>query len=559
MLVLHAPSRLFHFVFTILKIGGNLRGVRFLLERSAVRSCLRLLMGIGLLALVLGYHQVQANTLKIGLGADVTSADPHFTNIGPNNAALLHIYEPLTMVNADARLVPGLAESWKATEPTVWEFRLRDGVRFHDGSPLTPADVVASIERSRQMEKSGGQFAQFSKQIINIEVVPPRTLRFRTATPYAMLPYDLNSLMIINQKAQNSTTDDFNTGKAPGGGTGPYRLGQYIKGDRLVLQKREGAYWGGDTSWEQVILRILPDDGTRTAALLSGDVDMIENVPVADAARFRNDARLRVGTKVSWRTIFLHLEQGTDPSPRITSKDGLPLKANPLKDARVRQALSLAINRAGIVERVMQTAALPASNIVSPPIFGHASSITVDPYDVPSAQRLLREAGYEGGFALTLAGPNNRYVNDEQILQAVAQMWARIGVIAKVEPMPMAVYVGKARAGEFPVALLGWGSFSGDLALRTLLATPNPEKGFGGWNWGKFSSPEVDQLLEKGFATTNEKEREASAIRAAQLALGQRAVIPLHHQMASWAMNKDLDYVSRTDEFTLAHFVTKRK
>ena len=491
--------------------------------------------------------------LRIGLGADVTSLDPHHINIGSNNSVLWHLYDALTHVNADARIVPGLALSWRAADGTTWEFKLRPNVKFHDGAPFTADDVIASINRARTMEKSGGQFAGFTKAIVSMQAVNPLTIRFKTAAPYALLPSDLNSIFIIGKAAENAISEDFNAGKV-NGGSGPFKLVAFKRGDRIDLAKN-GDYWGDKPQWDQVSLRILPNDGPRIAALLAGDVDMIENIPTTDAAKLKTSPKFRLAQKTSWRTIFFHLDQWRDPSPYVTAKDGKPLAKNPLKDLRVRQAISKAINRAAIVDRVMEGMAVPASNVIAPPVFGYVTAIKPDAVDVDGAKKLLAAAGYPDGFALTVAAPNNRYVNDEQVAQAVAQMLTRIGIAAKVDAMPLNVYLGRARKGEFAFAMLGWGSFGGDLALRTLLATQNPEKGYGAWNWGHYSQPAMDKLLDQAFAATDEKKREALAIEAGTLALKDHAVIPLHHQIASWAMKKNLDYLARTDEYTLAQFV----
>jgi peptide/nickel transport system substrate-binding protein len=186
-------------------------------------------------------------------------------------------------------------------------------------------------------------------------------------------------------------------------------------------------------------------------------------------------------------------------------------------------------------------------------VFGHAADLKPDAYDPEGARRLLGEAGYPDGFAIILASPNNRYVNDEQIAQAVAQMLARIGVRARVEALPISAYLTKGRNAEFGFAMLGWGSFSGDLALRSLVATVNPDKGFGAFNWSSYSNPRVDELLERAFASVGEKQREALARDAMRLAMRDYAVIPLHHQITTWAMRKPLAYAPRTDEFTFAH------
>lgn len=496
-----------------------------------------------------------AAELRIGLGADVTSLDPHFLNVAPNNNAAWQIFDALVHVDADARLVPGLAVSWRALDPTTWEFKLRKGVKFHDGSDFTAEDVMFSLQRPATLTASPGPFTGFVKPITARKIVDPWTIQLKTAAPYAMLPYDLDSIFIVSKMAAaGAATGDFDSGKAAVG-TGPYKLLRFARGDRIELARND-AYWGAQggkpAAWDKVTLRILPADTARIAALLAGDVDAIENIPSADLTRLKANPNFRLEQKVSWRTLFLHMDQYRDHPPHLSDKSGKPLAKNPFKDARVRLALSKAINRRAIVERVMEGHAIAAGNLVSPPVFGHADALKPETYDPQAAKKLLAEAGYPDGFALTLHAPNDRYVNDEQVAQAVAQMLARIGIQTKVETMPASVYFAKARAGGFAFALLGWGSFSGDLALRALLATPNAETGYGAWNWGRYSNPKVDALLLQGFATLDEKKREALAREAATLALKNVPVILLHHQLASWAMKKNIAYSPRTDEYTYA-------
>ena len=501
---------------------------------------------------ILWISGAHATELRVGLAADVTSMDPHFLNIQPNINIAWHVFDALTHVDENARLIPGLAVSWRAVDPTTWEFKLRRGVRFHDGTEFTAEDAVFSIERTLQVPN--GQFRAFTRRIVGKEIADPYTLRLKTATPYAMVPYDLDSVFIVSKKtAARARPEDFDSGRAMVG-TGPFRFVRFARGDRVELVRND-TYWGGAPAWDRVSFRIVPSDPARLAALLSGDLDLIEQVPTADLPRIRRDATLQAAQKVSWRTIFFHLDQHRERAPGLTDKAGKPLARNPFRDIRVRRALSKAINRRAIAERLMDGAAIPASNLVSPPVFGYAPDLEPDSYDPPGARRLLAEAGYPDGFAMTLAATNNRYVNDEQIAQAVAQMFARVGIRARVEAFPMNVYLTKGRKGEFAFAMLGWGSFSGDLALRALVATPDASKGFGAFNWSGYSNPKVDELLERGFATVVEKRREELAREAMRVAMRDYAVIPLHHQVTTWAMRKPLVYAPRTDEFTFAHHV----
>lgn len=491
------------------------------------------------------------------MAADVTSIDPHFSNIAPNNAVGWHIYDALVNVDADARLIPGLATAWRAVDDTTWEFTLRKGVRFHDGSAFDARDVEYSVKRAASMADRGGQFGGFVRAIVGTEIVDAHTIRFKTATAYAVLPQDLNSIFIVSHHAGAATTAEFNAGRSAIG-TGPYKLKSFLRGDRIVLVRND-AYWGTRPAWDTVTLRLLPQDAARLAALLAGDVDAIEHIPTSDVGRIARNARLHIERKVSWRTLFLHLDQYRNAPPGVTDKSGGPLGRNPFRDGRVRAAMALAINRKAIVERVMEGMALPAGNLVAPPVFAYDASLAAPPYDPQAARKLLAEAGYPDGFRITLAAPNNRYVNDEQIAQALAQMFARVGIDAvHVQTYPAATYFTKARTGKFAVALLGWGSFAGDLALRALVATPTPAKGLGSWNWGHYSNARVDQLIVQSLATVDQTKREMTAKEAMDIAMRDHAVILLHHQMASWAMRSDLRYAGRTDEYTLAQFFTPR-
>ncbi len=264
-----------------------------------------------------------AADLKIGIGADVTAIDPHFHNVTPNNNVAAHIFDYLVLRDERQKTIPGLAESWKTVDPTTWEFKLRKGVKFHDGSDFTAADVVASIERVPQVANSPSPFTAYTKQIKEIVVVDPYTIRFKTATPYPLMASDMTQVAIVSKQAAKASTEDFNSGKAAIG-TGPYKLVHYAKGDRIELVRND-AYWGGKTPWDKVTLRLLPNDASRVAALLAGDVQAIEYVPPPDVARIRGDKKLNVYTIIADRLIYLHMDSDRDASPFVTDRDGKPL------------------------------------------------------------------------------------------------------------------------------------------------------------------------------------------------------------------------------------------
>ncbi|MEO8740163.1 MAG: ABC transporter substrate-binding protein [Casimicrobiaceae bacterium] len=494
-----------------------------------------------------------ATDLTIGIGADVTAIDPHFHNVTPNNNVAAHIFDYLVLRDERQKPIPGLAESWKTIDPLTWEFKLRKGVKFHDGSDFTAADVVASIERVPVVPNSPSAFTAYTKQIKEMVVVDPYTIRFKTSTPYPLMPSDMTQVAIISKQAAKASTEDFNSGKAAIG-TGPYKVMRYAKGDRIELARYEG-YWGGKTPWEKVTLRLLPNDASRVAALLSGDVQAIEYVPTADVAKIKSDRKLNVYTVIADRLIYLHMDSDREVSPFVTDRDGKLLPRNPLKDARVRKAISKAINRPAIVEKVMEGQAVASGQLLAEGMFGYTRNLKIEAYDPEGAKKLLAEAGYPNGFGITIHAPNNRYVNDAKIAQAVAQMLTRVGIVTKVEAMPSAPFFAQATDLKFSLMLLGWSSGTGEASspLKALLATYNKDKGFGTANRGRYSNPRVDALLEEGLYTVDDLKREAILQRATEIAINDTGIVPLHSQVNVWATRDGITYVPRTDENTLAH------
>ena len=511
-----------------------------------------------LAAIAAALPAVAAN-LVIGLGTDVTSTDPHYHNLTPNNNVASHLYGYLVERNEKSQPQPSLATEWKAIDPTTWEFKLRRGVKFHDGSDFTAADVVASIERVPKVPNSPSPFTAYTKQIQKIEVVDPHTIRFKTALPYPLMPSDMSQVAIISRQFANATTEDFNSGRAAIG-TGPFKLVRFAKGDRLEFARND-AWWGGKTPWEKVTLRILTQDAARVAALLAGDVQVIEAVPTADVAKLKTDKRLAIYRSVSDRLMYVHMDSDRNVTPTVTAKDGKPLDRNPLKDTRVRKALSKMINRPAIVERVMEGEAVPAGQIVPDFLFGATKNLKVEAYDPEGAKKLLAEAGWPDGFKVMLHATNNRYVNDAKIAQAIAQMWTRGGIPTEVVAMPSATFFPQATDLKFSLLQAGWSTGTGESSssLKALLMTFNKDKGFGTANRGRYSNGKVDALTEDALQTVDDVKREAYLQRAAELAIGDTGLIPLHFQISLWATRDGITYTPRVDEQTLAwKFVPKK-
>ncbi|QJR13236.1 ABC transporter substrate-binding protein [Usitatibacter palustris] len=499
-------------------------------------------------------HAAKEREVSIGLQAAVSSIDPHYHNLSPNNSMLLHIYEGLTKRDANQKVVPGLATSWKAIDDLTWEIKLRKNVKFHDGSPFTADDVVFTLKRVPNVPNSPSSFATFTRPIVDVKVVDPHTLIFKTATPHVLLPSDLASVYIISKlNGEKAETSDYNSGKAAIG-TGPYKLVEYIPNQRIVLKANYG-YWGGEEPWDKVTFKVLSNSAARVAALLSGDVQMIESVPTADIAKLSKDPKLSLTDKVSNRVIYVHLNQSTEKAPPfVTAKDGKPLEKNPFRDARVRKALSMAINRDAIADRVMEKKGVPAAQLLPDIFYGTSRKLKVAKFDPEGAKKLLAEAGYPNGFALTIHGPNNRYINDDKIAQAIAQYYTRIGIDTKVETMLATAYFPRATKLEFGYMVLGWGTESGEQgsALRSLLATHDPAKGMGMNNRGRYSNPELDKALNDALVTMDDKKREGLIQHAAEVAMNDTGLIPIHYEVSTWASAKGFRYIPRTDQYTLA-------
>ncbi len=522
--------------------------------RVMSRYCAAVCVAAGAMGTAPGFapHAV-AQSLTLALGADVTSIDPHYHLLTPNANVAEHVFDTLIHKDERQRLRPGLALSWKPIDDTTWELKLRPGVKFHDGSEFTAEDVVFSLDRPATIKNSPGPYTIYTKAVVDKTIVDPLTVRLKTAGPYPLLPVEVGAVVIVSRKAAaNANPEDFNSGKATIG-TGPYRFARWAKGDRIELTRNDG-YWGGKPAWEKVTLRVIPTDAARVAALLAGDVQAIENVPTADHAKLRGNANLALHRVISNRIIYLHIDSNRDKSPHVFDKAGKPLDKNPLKDVRVRRAISKAINRQAIADRLMEGLAVPSGQLMPEGFFGHNPAIKAEAFDPDGAKKLLAEAGYPDGFGLTIHGPNDRYINDDQICQALAQMLTRVGIAAKVETMPASVYFSRANKLEFSFMLVGWGSDTGEASspLKALLATFDRDKGMGTTNRGRYASPKMDGLLAEALRTVDDPKREKLLQEATAVAMGDLGIIPLHHQVNVWATRKGLSYVPRTDERTYA-------
>jgi peptide/nickel transport system substrate-binding protein len=495
-----------------------------------------------------------AQNLTIGIGGSPTSLDPHFYNASPNNSLSMHLFDRLVEQDARARPQPALAESWRTVSDTVWEFKLRPGVKWHDGRDFTADDVVFTIGRAPNVPNSPGGFGGFVRAIQRIEVVDPLTIRFHTAAPHPMLPVELASVAIVaRHAAEGAGTEDYNSGRAAVG-TGPYRLVSYRPGDRTEFARNPG-YWRGDEPWARVSYRFIANDASRTAALLAGDVDVIDQVPSSDLARLRSNQRIALWEIQGLRLIYLMPDYSRTENPvLVTDNDGRPLPRNPFQDSRVRRALSLAIDREALAERVMEGTARPAGQWLPPGSYSYNPAVTPPRPDPEAARRLLAEAGFPNGFRMTLTTPNDRYPNDARTAQAVAQMWSRVGVRTSVDALPWASYSTRTSRQEFNMRLAGWGSVTGEgsYMLVNILGTFDRERRIGASNSSRYSNPELDALTTRATATLDDAARERLLQEAVAMVDRETSMIPLLQLVNFWATRRGITFEPRMDERTTA-------
>lgn len=521
------------------------------------------------IAVVLG-TQASAENLAVALKTEPNSIDPHFNYSAVNIGPLQHIYDALLTDDPVQKPLPSLATAWKALDDLTWEIKLRQDVQFHNGTPLTARDVVYSWCRAPLIENSPSSYSIYVQKMANIEIKDPETLIFTTKEPNPQMASDLSQVFILSADLMGAeetvTFGADNTcegmGEVPQSaafsdlslavGTGPYEVASYIRGEALELSAFDG-YWGEAPDFDTLTLRAISSDGPRVAALLAGDVQMIESPPIQDIPRI-TDAGFRTVQAKSNRVIYVQMRQDIEDTPPMMEAEG-----NPLHNAKVRQAVSYAINREGIVERIMGGYAEAAGELLPPPMFGTMGR-PVDPYDPEKARALLAEAGYPDGFKLTLAAPNDRYVNDERVAQAIAQMLTQIGIETDVDASTASQFFSRRNKLEYAMFMAGWGASSGDTSspLNAMVATADKDAGTGGWNYGRYSNPEVDAMIAEAMVTVDDAKREKLLQDAEAIALDAFGILPIHYEMTVWAMAPGLDYEPRADQSTYAFLVTKQ-
>ena len=493
-----------------------------------------------------------AADIRMAVRTDVSSVDPHYHVYVPNRTLMRHVFDTLVMADPRGKLYPGLAASWQVLRDDLWEFKLRENVKFHDGTVVTADDVAFTFGRAPTVPNSPSSYSIYTKLIERIEVVDPLTVRIHTKGPAATLLADLEAIGIVSRRAaEGKASSDFNSGVAAIG-SGPYRFVEWIPGNRIIY-RRNPDYWGGVEPWDTVTVRPIANDGARVAAMLSGDVDMIEGVPGVDRARIATTPALALHECEAFRIVYVHMDSARDVSPQITDAQGAPLAKNPLMDVRVRRAISMAINREGLAERLLNGMARPAGQYVPNGIAGTSDKLKPLPFDLEGARRLMKEAGWEAGFNVVLNTSNDRFPQDAQVGQAVGQMLARIGIRTEVQPMPAAILFSRGSKLEFSLMLSGWvGTGEASSPLTALMATYDAKAGMGQSNRGRWSNAAFDVALGSALRTLDDGKRNAFYAQAAEIAVAEMGVVPVYFTVNSWATRKDLTYAARGDETSLA-------
>ncbi|TFY97321.1 ABC transporter substrate-binding protein [Ramlibacter rhizophilus] len=495
---------------------------------------------------------VQAKTFKWASAAEISTWDIHSQNNALQNGIHAAVYESLVYYNSRTfKVEPMLATSWTLVQPNQLRVNLRQGVKFHDGSAMTADDVVFSLQRA--MAKTSN-FSPYVVGFDRIVKVNDNTVDIFTKGPNPVLLNQLTELRIMSKAwaeknnsvepkdIRNVNQETFANRNAMG--TGPYMLKQWVPDQRMVLAKNPN-WWGtAETNVTEIVYTPIKSEATRVAALLSGEIDMLLDPSPQDLPRLRNSGNLKVIDGVENRTIFFGLDQWRDELPGSNVKG-----KNPLKDQRVRQALYQAIDSDALHRVTMRGLSQPTGTIVAPQVAGWTEGVHKRmPFDQEGAKKLLADAGYPQGFEVDFACPNNRYINDEEICQAVTAMWSRIGVKAKLRTMPLVTYFPMIQRHEASIYMLGWGvpTFDALYSLQSLTRSPGTG-GDGNYNVGKYSNQRMDYIVDRVKVETDLPVRNRLLTEGLQLSNDTVSHIPLHNQIIPWAMKKNVEVVHRAD------------
>lgn len=488
---------------------------------------------------------VEAKELKVGLTSDAVHFDPQAGEELSSNIMYYNVYDALVRRDADLKFIPGLAESWELKDDTTWIFHLRPGVKFQDGSDLKASDVVFTIDRLK-----ASLMANLAANIVSAKAVDDLTVELTTPFPYAVLPNDLAAILILSEAHVKAVGDDaLDTNPI---GTGPYKLAEWVKEDHITLEANPD-YYMGKPRIDEVVFRPITNPATRTAALLTGEVDVVQDLAVRDVDRVRGEAGFEVVTRPSLLNIVLAMDVRAK-SPTI------PLDVNPMTDQRVREAIARAIDVDTISKVIMNGLSTPSEQYIPKGDLGYlpdADFHKMYPFDVAAAQKLMADAGYADGFTMTLDATNNRYVNDAQIAQALASMLAKINIDLKLNLMPKSNFFGYVRVPSEKSSFImsGWDVPSGDAGTmyRDLFYSRDKKEGYGEVNRTSYSNPELDGLVDKADSTPKIEERGKFLEAATKVLLDDIPMIPVHYEQDIYGSRDGVIFTPRADKFLWAY------
>jgi peptide/nickel transport system substrate-binding protein len=510
-------------------------------------------LGALCLAALLATGAAGAATMRWAGANDILTVDPHAQNHQTTHAFLQQVYESLVRYDKAYKIEPALATKWTQVSPTQIRFELRKGVKFHDGAPFTADDVVFSLTRAMTPPSNMQSAVQSVKEVKKVD---DHTVDLILKGPNPILLRELTEARIMNKawaeknnalKSQDYAAKEENFAARNANGTGPFIMVGWQPDVKVTLKKNPN-WWDKPTgNIDEVVFTPIKSAATRSAALISGQVDFVSDPPPQDLARMKGSPDIKLVEGAENRTIYLGLDQFRDELPGA----GTPGK-NPLKDKRVRQALYQAIDSAGLHSRTMRNLSVPAGTMVAPMVHGWSKALDerAAKYDVEAAKKLLADAGYPNGFSLKLDCPNDRYVNDEAICQAVTAMWTRIGVKTTLQAAPMSQFVTRVMNNDVSAYLFGWGvaTFDALYSLDSLMATKDGKTSAGVYNGGRFSNAELDTKISQIKVEMDPAKRDALLADALKLVKDEYLYLPVHHQIRPWAMRSNVETQHRADD-----------
>ncbi|SDM69658.1 peptide/nickel transport system substrate-binding protein [Oryzisolibacter propanilivorax] len=511
----------------------------------------RLLLSLVAASACAAVPAVHAKTFKWASQGEIATWDIHSQNNALQNGIHAYVYESLVYYDSKTfQVEPQLATAWSNVSPTQVRFTLRQGVKFHDGSAFTADDAVYSIQRAMAKTSNYGPFVQGIERVAKVDA---NTIDVFLKGPNPVLLRQMTELRMMSKawaeknrsvEPKDIKGSDENYAHRNAVGTGPFTLQSWQPDVRMVF-KRNPDWWGkADSNVTEIVYTPIKSGATRIAALLSGEVDMVLDPAPQDLPRLRSNAELKVIDGLENRTIFLGMDQFRDELSGSSVKG-----KNPLKDVRVRRALYQAIDANTLTRNILRGLGKPTGTLVAPQVAGWTEGVGKRlPYDVEASKKLLAEAGYADGFEVDFACPNNRYINDEAICQAITAMWARIGVKARLRTLPLVTYFPMIQRSEASIYMLGWGvpTFDGLYSLQSLVRSVGTG-GDGNYNVGKYSNERMDYLVDRIKVETDAPVRARMMTEALQLSNDTVSHLPLYDQVIPWAMKKNVELVHRAD------------